>query len=79
MLAGLAAQAKLNALLLLPSVFLYLLLSPTARERWLRRPEPYLAGRIALADARAVSLVEPHASERFLDSRSRDEFTRLGP
>ena len=48
-LAGLAAQAKLNALLLLPSVFLYLLLSPTARERWLRRPEPYLAGTIALA------------------------------
>ena len=47
-LAGLAAQAKLNALLLLPSVFLYILLSPTARERWLRRPEPYLAGGIAL-------------------------------
>ncbi len=48
LLAGLAAQAKLNALLLLPSVFLYLLLSPTARERWLRRPEPYLAGAVAL-------------------------------
>jgi 4-amino-4-deoxy-L-arabinose transferase-like glycosyltransferase len=48
-LAGLAAQAKLNALLLLPSVFLYLLLSRAARERWLRRPEPYLAGGIALA------------------------------
>lgn len=48
-LAGLAAQAKLNALLLLPSIFLFLLLSPTARERWLRRPEPYLAGLIALA------------------------------
>ena len=48
-LAGLAAEAKLNALLLLPSVFLYLLLSPAARERWLRRPEPYLAGVIALA------------------------------
>ncbi len=47
-LAGLAAQAKLNALLLLPSVFLYLLLSPTARKRWLRRPEPYFAGGIAL-------------------------------
>ncbi len=47
-LAGLAAQAKLNALLLLPSVFLYILLSPSARERWLRRPEPYLAGGIAL-------------------------------
>ncbi len=47
-LAGLAAQAKLNALLLLPSVFLYLLLSQTARERWLRRPEPYLAGLVAL-------------------------------
>ena len=47
-LAGLAAQAKLNALLLLPSVFLFILLSPVARERWLRRPEPYLAGGIAL-------------------------------
>lgn len=47
-LAGLAAQAKLNALALLAGVFLYLLLSPTARERWLRRPEPYLAGLIAL-------------------------------
>ncbi|MDQ2686362.1 MAG: glycosyltransferase family 39 protein [Armatimonadota bacterium] len=47
-LAGLAALAKLNALLLLPGVFLYLLLSPTARERWLKRPEPYLAGLIAL-------------------------------
>ncbi len=48
-LAGLAAQAKLNALALLPGVFLYLLLSPMARERWLRRPEPYGAGLIALA------------------------------
>jgi len=47
-LAGLAAQAKLNALLLFPSLFLYLLLSPTARSAWLRRPEPYLAGLIAL-------------------------------
>lgn len=47
-LAGLATEAKLNALLLLPSVFLYILLSPVARERWLRRPEPYLAGGIAL-------------------------------
>ena len=48
-LAGLAAQAKLNALALLPSVFLYLLLSPSARERWLRRPEPYVAGLVAFA------------------------------
>jgi len=47
-LAGLAAQAKLNALLFLPSVFLYILLSPAARERWLRRPQPYLAGLVAL-------------------------------
>ena len=47
-LAGLATQAKLNALMLLPSVFLYILLSPPARVRWLRRPEPYLAGAIAL-------------------------------
>lgn len=48
LLAGLAAQAKLNALLLLPAIFLYLLLSPTARATWLRRPQPYLAGVIAL-------------------------------
>ena len=48
LLAGLAAQAKLNAILLLPSIFLYLLLSPAARTRWLRRPEPYLAGAVAL-------------------------------
>ena len=48
-LAGLTAQAKLNGLLLLPGVFLYLLLSPTARLAWLRRPQPYLAGLIALA------------------------------
>lgn len=47
-LAGLAALAKLNALLLLPGVFLYLLLSPEARKRWLRRPQPYIAGLIAL-------------------------------
>ena len=47
-LAGLAAQAKLNALLLLPGIFLYLILSPDARARWLRRPFPYVAGLIAL-------------------------------
>jgi len=47
-LAGLAAQAKLNALSLLAGVFLYLMLSPTARARWLRRPEPYVAGLVAL-------------------------------
>ncbi len=49
LLAGLTAQAKLNGLLLLPGVFLYLLLSPTARLTWLRRPQPYVAGLIALA------------------------------
>ena len=48
LLAGMTAQAKLNGLLLLPGVFLYLLLSKSARETWLRRPEPYLAGLIAL-------------------------------
>lgn len=47
-LAGLTAQAKLNGLLLLPSVFLYLLLSPTARVTWLRRPQPYVAGLLAV-------------------------------
>ena len=48
LLAGLAAQAKLNALILLPSLFLYILLSPSARTRWLKKPQPYLAGLIAL-------------------------------
>ncbi|MCW3062433.1 MAG: 4-amino-4-deoxy-L-arabinose transferase and related glycosyltransferase of family, partial [Capsulimonas sp.] len=47
-LAGLAAMAKLNALLLLPSILLYLALSKTHRY-WLRRPEPYVAAAIALA------------------------------
>ncbi|MEO7717191.1 MAG: glycosyltransferase family 39 protein, partial [Capsulimonas sp.] len=47
-LAGLAAMAKLNALLLLPSILLYLALSKTHRY-WLRRPEPYVAAMIALA------------------------------
>ncbi len=49
LLAGLTTQAKLNGLLLLPGVFLYLLLSPTARLTWLSRPQPYVAGLIALA------------------------------
>ncbi len=48
-LAGLAAQAKLNALALLASIFLFILLSPTARPRWLARAEPYVAGLLALA------------------------------
>ena len=47
-LAGMTAQAKLNGLLLLPGVFLYLLLSKSAHETWLRRPEPYGAGLMAL-------------------------------
>ncbi len=48
-LAGLAAQAKLNALALLASIFLFVLLSPAARARWLLRPQPYVAGLLALA------------------------------
>jgi 4-amino-4-deoxy-L-arabinose transferase-like glycosyltransferase len=47
-LAGLTIQAKLNGLLLLPSIFLYLLLSPTARNTWLRRPQPYVAGLVSV-------------------------------
>ncbi|BDI30698.1 hypothetical protein CCAX7_27490 [Capsulimonas corticalis] len=47
-LAGLTAMAKLNGLLLLPSILLFLALSP-AHRHWLRRPEPYLAAAIALA------------------------------
>lgn len=48
LLAGLTAMSKLNGLLLLPSVFLYLIVSPIARTRWLKRPEPYVAGLIAM-------------------------------
>lgn len=48
LLAGLAAMSKLNGLLLLPSILLYLLLSPDDRH-WLRRPQPYLAALVALA------------------------------
>ncbi|MGO8670876.1 MAG: glycosyltransferase family 39 protein [Capsulimonadaceae bacterium] len=47
-LAGLTAQAKLNGLLLLPGVLLFLAISPVDRF-WLRRPEPYLAALAALA------------------------------
>jgi dolichol-phosphate mannosyltransferase len=47
-LAGLTALAKLNGLLLLPCVLLYLVLSPYARQTWLRAPQPYLAGLLAL-------------------------------
>lgn len=47
-LAGLTAMSKLNGLLVLPSVFLYLCLAPSAR-RWLKHPAPYIAAMIALA------------------------------
>ena len=71
-LAGLAAQAKLNALLLLPGVFLYLLLSPTARET-LAAPPGAVPGRADRpADLFPVRLVEPHAPECLLDSHPRD-------
>lgn len=46
-LAGLTIMAKLNGLVILPAIFLYLVLSPDAR-RWLKRPEPYIAAVIAL-------------------------------
>ncbi|HEY3329326.1 MAG TPA: glycosyltransferase family 39 protein [Capsulimonadaceae bacterium] len=47
-LAGLTIMAKLNGLIILPAVFLYLLLSPQSRH-WLKRPEPYIAAVIAIA------------------------------
>lgn len=47
-LAGLTAMSKLNGLLVLPSVLLYVCLVPTARH-WLKHPAPYIASAIALA------------------------------
>ncbi|HEX5324314.1 MAG TPA: glycosyltransferase family 39 protein [Capsulimonadaceae bacterium] len=47
-LAGLTAMSKLNGLLILPSIFLYLCLAPSARK-WLKHPAPYIAAAIALA------------------------------
>lgn len=44
---GLALLTKYPAALLAPSLFLFLLLSPTHRS-WLRRPQPWLAAAIAL-------------------------------
>ncbi len=46
-LLGLAFLAKYTAVLLVPTTFLYLLLSAPAR-RWLRRPSLYAGGAIAL-------------------------------
>ncbi len=47
-LAGLTAMSKLNGLLILPSIFLYLCLAPSARH-WLKRPAPYIAAAVAFA------------------------------
>ncbi len=41
-------MAKLNGLLILPSVLLFALIEPTC-QHWLRRPQPYIAAIIALA------------------------------
>jgi hypothetical protein len=41
-LAGLTAMAKLNGILILPGIFLYVCLVPKAR-RWLKHSAPYLA------------------------------------
>ncbi len=46
--AGLALFSKYTALLTIGGAFLYLLTAPTHR-RWLARPEPYLAGLVAVA------------------------------
>jgi Dolichyl-phosphate-mannose-protein mannosyltransferase len=45
--AGLALFAKYSAVLTIGGAFLYLAVSP-AHRRWLRRPEPYLAGVLAI-------------------------------
>ncbi len=46
--AGVALASKYSAVLTIGGAFLYLATSP-AHRRWLRRPEPYLAGVLALA------------------------------
>ena len=46
-LAGLTTMAKLNGILVLAGVLLYIVLTPSARP-WLKRPEPYAAAVIAL-------------------------------
>jgi len=52
-LLGLAFLAKYTALLLVPTTFLYLLMSAPAR-RWLRRPSLYVGGLVALVVALPV-------------------------
>ena len=46
--AGLTIMSKLNGVLLLPSILLFIVLDPVARARWLKRPEPYAAAALAL-------------------------------
>ncbi|MDR3710500.1 MAG: glycosyltransferase family 39 protein [Capsulimonadaceae bacterium] len=45
--AGLAIMAKLNGLIILPAVFVYVLLSEQSRH-WLKKPAPYAAFAIAI-------------------------------
>ncbi len=47
LLAGLTAMSKLNGLLVLPSVLLFLAMDAESRV-WLRRPQPYVAAILAL-------------------------------
>ena len=47
-LAGLTIMAKLNGLIILPAILLYMALSPGARPL-LKRPQPYVAAVIAIA------------------------------
>jgi len=54
-LLGVAFLAKYTAVLLVPTVFLYLIASPPMR-RWLRQPTLYVGGAIALAIASPVIL-----------------------
>jgi 4-amino-4-deoxy-L-arabinose transferase-like glycosyltransferase len=55
LLVGVAFLAKYTAVLLVPSALLYLALSPVSR-RWLRRPELWLGGLLALLVAAPVVL-----------------------
>jgi 4-amino-4-deoxy-L-arabinose transferase-like glycosyltransferase len=46
-LAGITVMAKFNGWLIVPSIFLFLVLDPEYRKKWLVRPEPYFATVIA--------------------------------
>jgi len=72
--AGAALLSKYTAVMLLPSLLLFLLCSPTHR-RWLRRPEPWLAAFVALLIFSPVILWNAQnawASFRFQSGRTEE-------